>query len=181
MIDHVRPRGPCLCCFLRFIRIPQTNYRSSAASRLGSIVSPSRLRWPVRFNDIIIIIIHRSRAAIPSAYANPSRLGSRRQRGGRRCWVLACFVPSRSITAHFIAIHVNGLRDFQPLTDILFGPVFCLASDIVKSNVQLADSPPTRGYILRELQGIVTRDGWKGLFRGLSPTRTYRKSSSNQS
>ncbi|CDZ98880.1 mitochondrial carrier [Phaffia rhodozyma] len=53
------------------------------------------------------------------------------------------------------------------------GVAYWLASyplDLVKSKVQLANTPPEKGYITRELRQIVRESGFSGLFRGLSPT-----------
>ncbi|KDQ12030.1 hypothetical protein BOTBODRAFT_429440 [Botryobasidium botryosum FD-172 SS1] len=43
--------------------------------------------------------------------------------------------------------------------------------DVVKSRVQLADKPPSKGlgYIGREIGAVVREQGFAGLFRGLSP------------
>lgn len=49
----------------------------------------------------------------------------------------------------------------------------CYPLDVVKSRVQLRDTPPTGTpvqYIARELRNIVVESGWTGLFRGLSPS-----------
>lgn len=49
----------------------------------------------------------------------------------------------------------------------------CYPLDVVKSRIQLRDTPPTGTpvqYIARELKSIVTESGVKGLFRGLSPS-----------
>ncbi|KZT69708.1 mitochondrial carrier [Daedalea quercina L-15889] len=49
----------------------------------------------------------------------------------------------------------------------------CYPLDVVKSRIQLRDTPPTGTpvqYIARELKAIVTESGWIGLFRGLSPS-----------
>ncbi|KZT00528.1 mitochondrial carrier [Laetiporus sulphureus 93-53] len=49
----------------------------------------------------------------------------------------------------------------------------CYPLDVVKSRVQLRDTPPTGTpvqYIARELLAVVHEGGWTGLFRGLSPS-----------
>ncbi|KZS88863.1 mitochondrial carrier [Sistotremastrum niveocremeum HHB9708] len=49
----------------------------------------------------------------------------------------------------------------------------CYPIDVIKSRVQLAESPPASGgsfYMRREFQAVLKESGWRGLFKGLSPS-----------
>jgi len=48
----------------------------------------------------------------------------------------------------------------------------CYPLDVIKSRVQLSNSPPRRGlgYIPAELKAVVREQGFVGLYRGLTPS-----------